>query len=159
MGLVVGLIACDSGGGTTDDSNNGPPNDGGSGVAQTFTVTVESTDDSYAYSDQNNNGVAYAIDAEVGQTVTLERGKTYEFVLEDGLSPSHPFYIGTTAEGGSGDEFRDDPAKATTGTVTFTVPTGAPDLLYYVCGNHVYMGGDIEITSASGGSGSPGTDY
>jgi hypothetical protein len=145
--LIVGLSACDSGGSNSpgDDDNGG---DDGPTVAQTFTVTVESVDDSYAYSDQNTIGVAYAIDGEIGKVITLERGKTYEFQLDD-VPSNHPFYVGTTAEGQGGDEFRDDPARATSGTVTFTVPSDAPDDLFYVCDNHVYMGGDMEITDSA----------
>lgn len=135
------LVACDSGGSNEDDEDDD--------IARTFTVTVESVDDSYPYSDQNNIGVAFAIGGEAGRVITLERGKTYEFELGDGVDPNHPFYIGTTAEGQGGDEFRDDPAKATTGTVTVTVPSSAPDSLFYVCDNHVYMGGEMEITDSS----------
>jgi hypothetical protein len=151
--LALGLAACDSGGSNEDDP---PP---GNGVAQTFTVTVESVDDSYAYSDQNSVGVAYAINGEVGRVITLERDKTYEFELEDGVDPNHPFYVGTTAAGGSGDEFRDDPAMQTTGTVTVTIPADAPDNLYYVCGNHTYMGGRMQIGSSDDGGNSGGGDY
>ena len=146
--LALGLAACDSGGSNEDD----PPGDG---VAQTFTVTVESADDSYAYSDQNSVGVAYAINGEVGRVITLERDKTYEFELQGsvGEGPNgfpHPFYVGTTAEGGGGDAFMDDPAMETTGTVTVTIPADAPGNLYYVCGNHTYMGGQMQITDSSG---------
>lgn len=151
-GLVGGLVACDSGG-TASENGNGSGND----VAKTFTVTVEDIDDSYPYSDQNSVGVAYAIDGEVGAEITLERGKTYAFELEPSVEEGpngfpHPFYLGTTAEGQGGDEYNDgvDNAKATSGTVTFTPPTSAPDSLYYQCGNHVYMGGKMMIDDPSG---------
>lgn len=145
LALVVGITACDSSGtsGSDDDDNN-------TNVAQSFNVTVTSISSSYPYSNRNNVGVAYAVDGDVGKVITLERGKTYEFTLGAGVSPSHPFYVGTTAEGGGGDEFRDNPAKKTTGTVTFSVPSSAPDSLFYVCDAHVYMGGKMEIADASG---------
>jgi len=146
--LAVGLAACDSGGSSSSDDDTG----NGTDVAQTFTVTVESVTDSYTYSDQNNVGVAYAIDGEVGKVITLERGKTYAFELGDGVSPNHPFYVGTTAEGAGGDEFRDDSAKQTTGTVTFTVPSDAPNSLFYVCDVHVYMGGEMDVVDAASSS-------
>lgn len=162
MTLALGLAACDSGGSNRDDDD---PN-GDDGIAQTYTVTVESIDDSYAYSDQNGIGVAYAIDGEVGRTLTLERGKTYEFELESSVESGpegfpHPFYVDRTAEGQGNDEFSEgvENAEATSGTVTFTPPTDAPDVLYYVCGNHVYMGGDIELTSSSSSSDDSGGDY
>jgi len=147
VALVGGLAACDSGGSA---SENGDDDNGGDDVAQTFSVTVESIEGTdYPYSDQNNIGVAYAIDGEIGKVITLERGETYAFELGSGVDPSHPFYVGTTAEGQGGDEFRDNPAKQTTGTVTFTPPSSAPDSLFYQCDNHVYMGGKMTITNAS----------
>ena len=155
VALLGGLAACDSGGSASNDDNGENGEDPGE-VAQTFTVTVEEIDDSYPYSDQNNVGVAYAIDGTVGAEITLERGQTYAFELEGSVAEGpngfpHPFYVGTTAEGQGGDEYDDgvDNATATSGTVTFTPPTSAPDSLYYQCGNHVYMGGMMTITDAS----------
>ncbi|MFB6232330.1 MAG: twin-arginine translocation signal domain-containing protein [Salinibacter sp.] len=137
------LVACDSGG-----SNGG-------NVARTFEVTVEEITSSYPYSDQNNIGTAFAIDGGPGEVITLERGRRYEFALQEsvqsGAGPAgfaHPFYIGRTAEGQGGDEFSQgvENAKSTSGSVFFTPPSEAPDTLYYQCDIHVYMGGKIEIT-------------
>lgn len=146
-------VACDSGGAVNEKTGGG--NDGGDDVAATYEVTVEEIDDSYPYSEQNNIGVAYAIDGEVGKVITLERGKTYEFLLqgsvEDGPNGgTHPFYVGQTAEGQGGDEYSEgvENAKSTSGTVTFTPPSDAPSTLYYQCENHQYMGGEMEITDA-----------
>jgi len=160
--LTVGLVACDSGGSNDED----PGDNGDDGVAQTFTVTVENIDSDYQYSDQNNVGVAYAIDGEVGRTITLERGKTYEFDLQSSVDSGpeglpHPFYMDRTAQGQGNDTFSSgvENGSATSGTVTFTPPDDAPDILYYVCGNHGYMGGDIEITDSSGSSNGSGGGY
>lgn len=156
--LTVGLAACDSGGSNSSDDEemNDDPD-----VAQTFTVTVESTDDSYPYNDQNQIGVAYAIDGEVGKVITLEIGKRYEFVLQESVrsgpnGAEHPFYVGTTAEGQGGDEFSDgvENAKASSGSVFFTPPEGAPDSLFYQCDLHVYMGGKMMIADSSGSNSS-----
>jgi hypothetical protein len=157
VAVVVGLAACDSGGSNSENEET---------VAQTFTVTVESIEGTnYPYGDQNNVGVAYAIDGEVGAEITLERGKTYEFELGEGVESgpngmSHPFYVGTTAEGGGGDEYDDgvENAEATSGTVTFTPPSEVPDQLYYQCSSHVYMGGDMSIVDSSDDSNSGGDD-
>lgn len=159
--VVIGLAACDSGGSNSENGENG---ENGNAVAQTFEVTVESIEGTdYPYSDQNEVGVAYAIDGEIGAEISLERGETYEFDLGEGVESGpngmpHPFYVGTTAEGGGGDEYGDgvENAGATSGTVTFTPPSSAPDGLYYQCGNHVYMGGDMTITGSSGGDDSGG---
>lgn len=160
---MVGLGACDSGGENPENGENG---DNGETVAQTFTVTVESIEGTdYPYSDQNTIGVAYAIDGEVGAEITLERGKTYEFELGESVESgpnnvSHPFYVATSAEGGGSDEYGEgvENAGATSGTVTFSPPSGAPDNLYYQCGSHAYMGGDVSIVESSDGNNSGGED-
>ncbi len=158
--MTVGLVACDSSGSNAEDESDDGPD-----IAKTFTVTVEPVDDSYPYSEQNGIGVAYAIDGEIGKEITLERGKTYEFLLDPSVAngpngSSHPFYIGETAQGAGGDAFRDDPAKKTEGSVIFSPPSGAPDSLYYQCDLHVYMGGKMEITgsTSSNDDGSGGDD-
>lgn len=147
LAVGVGLAACDSGGSDMDDETQ---------VAETFSVTVEEIDDSYPYSDQNGVGVAYAIDGEVGGEITLQRGNTYEFELASSVESGpndfpHPFYIDRTAEGGGADPFDEgvENAGALTGTVTFTVPSGAPDTLFYQCGNHAYMGGQMSIEGSA----------
>ncbi len=152
VGLTAGLMACDSGGSSEED----PPPEEELDVAETFTVTVESIEGTdYPYSEENNVGVAYAIDGEVGAVLSLERGKTYEFELGSSVGDGpngqpHPFYVGETAEGQGGDEFRDDPAKQTSGVVLFTPPSNAPDSLFYQCNLHRFMGGKMEIVDASG---------
>lgn len=141
--VVAGIgAACDSGG-SNDDENPGE-------IAQTFTVTVQNASDSYMYSDSNEVGVAYAIDGDVGKVLSLERGKKYEFELGAGVDPFHPLYLGRTAKGQQTDPFENgvENAESTTGSVFFTVPTSAPDSLFYQCGNHVYMGGKMMIGSS-----------
>jgi len=147
--LAGGLAACDSSGSNSEENNDDEPS-----IARTFTVTVASVDGSYPYSAQNQNGAAYAIDGEAGKVITLERGKTYAFELGSGVDPDHPFYVAETPEGAGNAPFRENPAFQTTGTVTFSPPSSAPDSLFYECGNHVYMGGKMMITnSATGGDG------
>lgn len=155
--LAIGYVGCDSGGSSSSGDDGGDENTGPS-VAQTFTVTVEPIDSSYPYANSNTSEVAYAIDGQVGETISLQTGNTYEFELGSGVDPDHPFYIGTSAEGAGGDEFRNNPAKKTTGTVTFSIPFDAPDSLYYVCGNHVYMGGKMSISGSSGDDGDDDPD-
>jgi hypothetical protein len=83
--------------------------------------------------------------------LTLYRGNTYKFNMK---AEGHPFWIMT-------EPYKDQVAADgststlyTTGvtnngvdknTVTFTVPTGAPDTLYYQCGNHDDMYGILQI--------------
>ena len=84
--------------------------------------------------------------------IKLYRGNTYKF---DVNAKGHPFYIMTepyksqVAEDGSTSTlFNTGVTNNGTdyGTVTFTVPTtGAPDTLYYQCGNHDSMYGILQI--------------
>ena len=76
-------------------------------------------------------------------------GGTYTFTL-DGTVAGHPFYL-TTDNGTnyvSGSYFGEYTTGVTgsrndSGTVTFTVPVGAPSTLYYQCGVHGAMRGVI----------------
>ena len=84
-------------------------------------------------------------------TITLYRGNTYKFVLDvDG----HPFYIMTEpfttgiAEDGSTSVIYSSAVSGNgteVGILTFTVPSDAPDILYYQCGNHQAMQGILTI--------------
>ena len=88
--------------------------------------------------------------------LTLYRGNTYKFNVN---AKGHPFYIMTepykskVADDGSTSTIFDTGVTnngADYGTVTFTVPTtGAPDTLYYQCGNHDAMYGILQIKDAS----------
>ena len=88
--------------------------------------------------------------------LTLYRGNTYKFNID---AEGHPFWIMTepykakVAEDGSTSTlFTSGVTNAGTdkGTVTFTVPTtGAPDVLYYQCGNHDAMYGILQIKDAT----------
>jgi hypothetical protein len=78
-------------------------------------------------------------------------GGTYTFTL-DGTVAGHPFYL-TTDNGTnyvSGSYFGEYTTGVTgsrndSGTVTFTVPVGAPSTLYYQCGVHSAMRGVIKV--------------
>ena len=84
--------------------------------------------------------------------LTLYRGNTYKF---DVNAKGHPFWIMTepykskvSADGSTSTIFDTGVTNngADYGTVTFTVPTtGAPDTLYYQCGNHDAMYGILQI--------------
>ena len=88
--------------------------------------------------------------------LTLYRGNTYKF---DVNAKGHPFWIMTepykakvAADGSTSTIFDTGVTNngADYGTVTFTVPTsGAPDTLYYQCGNHDAMYGILQIKDAT----------
>lgn len=84
-------------------------------------------------------------------TLTLYRGNTYKLALQ---AIGHPFYIMTEpfktgiAEDGSTSVIYSTAVSGNgtqVGTLTFTVPSNAPDILYYQCGNHQAMQGVLQI--------------
>lgn len=87
---------------------------------------------------------AYTINGVNNPDLTLVRGFTYTFNLN---ASGHPFYIKTVQGTGTGNAYSDGVTGNGTqvGTVTFTVPTNAPDLLYYNCRFHSLMTGELNI--------------
>ena len=88
-------------------------------------------------------------------SMTLYRGNTYKFIVD---ALGHPFYImtepfvsGKAADGSTSVLYSTGVSNngAEQGVVTFTVPTGAPDVLYYQCGSHAAMSGIFKIKSVS----------
>ncbi len=81
----------------------------------------------------------------------MRRGGTYTFNLSANVT-GHPFYLTTDdgtnfAAGQFVGEYTDGVtgSRNQSGTVVFTVPANAPDTLYYQCGNHSSMRGEITI--------------
>jgi len=108
-----------------------------------------------AYSD--NSGWEFPHrENEKNPILTLYRGNTYKFNVD---AVGHPFWIMTepykskvSVDGSTSTIFDTGVTNNGTdkGTVTFTVPTsGAPDTLYYQCGNHDAMYGILQIKDAT----------
>ena len=83
----------------------------------------------------------------------IYKGGTYTFNLDATLS-GHPFYLSTidSVDGGYtagtyAGEYTSGVvgSRNESGTLVFTVPSDAPDILYYQCGNHAAMKGSITI--------------
>ena len=97
---------------------------------------------------QNNGASDYTITSQSlsgnDPTLTLERGKTYEFDIS---SPGHPFWIKTEQINGTSESYNDGIINngASSGLITFTVPADAPSTLYYICQIHSGMTGIINI--------------
>jgi len=111
------------------------------------------------YSVKNNIQKAYEFthrENEDNPILTLYRGNTYKFEVN---AKGHPLWIMTepyksklSIDGSTSTVFDTGVTNNGTdyGTVTFTVPTtGAPDTLYYQCGNHDAMYGILQIRNAS----------
>ena len=93
-------------------------------------------------------GPAMGTNPELGP---MRRGGTYTFNFSANVA-GHPFYLttddGTNFVSGSyAGEYTNGVtgSRNDSGTLVFTVPQNAPDTLYYQCGNHSSMRGNITI--------------
>lgn len=90
---------------------------------------------------------AFVVDGIEANTLTLMRGVTYTFQM-DNVSSIHPFYITTSNVGGGGGAFDagvDGNFATGNNVLTFTPDADTPDELFYQCGVHAFMGGRISI--------------
>lgn len=91
---------------------------------------------------------SYIINGANDPLLTLTRGETYTFNVQ---VSSHPFWI-TTAIGADDVQANQWSLGVTNngaspGTVTFVVPETAPATLFYQCGFHEPMNGQLNIVS------------
>lgn len=96
----------------------------------------------------NNAASSYVSGGNNNPTLTLTRGQTYTFTLD---VLGHPFWI-VTARGAAEVNTNAFNAGVTgngssTGTLTFVVPASAPSTLFYQCGFHDVMGGQLNVVS------------
>ena len=153
------LISWVSSAGPISDTH--PDINGGSATdVQRLTINVPATitpptltAPSVSYSVTNNSNGAYTFSGSAAgdnpNIGPLYKGGTYTFNVN---ASGHPFYL-TTDNGtnfSAGTYFGEYTSGVTgsrtdSGTVTFTVPSNAPDTLYYQCGNHSVMRGAITI--------------
>ena len=125
-------------------------------------VVVSDSGNKYRFRNSANT----ATFAQSAVTLDLAEGGTYIFNMDDSTNASHPFSIGTAANGTvytSGityfldgvsktySEYTSGFASATTRRLHITVPASAP-VLYYWCSAHSGMGGQINTNSTLGSS-------
>jgi len=106
-------------------------------VTSTYTVQLSDEGDNRAY--------LFTPDALTrNPTLTLYRGQTYKFEI---TAPGEPFSIKTQRQAGELYRYTDgvDLSAVESGTITFTVPVDAPNVLYYVSENSPDTGGVWEI--------------
>ena len=114
----------------------------------TFTVTVETKTSDHPYNGMGHPA-GYVIDGEEASELTLVRGETYTFQM-DGVPSVHPFYLSTSDAGGgaaSYDSGVTGNGATGDGVLTFVVPMDAPDLLWYQCQIHQFMGWRLNIVN------------
>jgi hypothetical protein len=118
----------------------------------TYDVTVGSKTENHPFSGQGWPE-AYYIDGQESPELTLQRGVTYTFQMNN-VDAMHPFYITSTQSGGGGQIWSDGVAgNFATGnaSVVFNVPNTAPDVLWYQCGTHLLMGYRLNIVGGTAG--------
>lgn len=95
----------------------------------------------------NSGASDYLINGVADPTLTLYRGRTYSFSIN---ASGHPFWIKTNAVTGTGSAYNDGVTGNGTqvGTLTFTVPTNAPSLLFYICQFHSTMQGQFNVADS-----------
>ncbi len=115
-------------------------------VDNTFRVTVDDKTSAHPESDRGFPE-AYVVDGEQGRSLAVVRGETYTFQM-DGVPEIHPFYI-TESAVGLGDPPYSDGVTGNFASgddeLTFTPGEDTPDVLYYQCQNHEYMGWRIYV--------------
>jgi hypothetical protein len=94
----------------------------------------------------NSSFTAYVIDGASNPDLTFCRGSTYSFAIN---TPGHPFYIKTVQGAGTTNSYDSGVSGngATSATLTFAVPSDAPDTLFYDCSIHAAMTGTIHIVN------------
>ena len=117
------------------------------GTGSTTTIDViNSGSSAYRFSTRGNTN---------NPTLTLYRGNTYKFKVD---AAGHPFYLmtepfktGVDVDGSTSVIYSTGVTNNGTdsGTVTFVVPEGAPNILYYQCSTHSAMHGVINIKTVS----------
>lgn len=110
------------------------------GIISTFTVEVESELGNYAYIFTPNG-------LDRNPTIKLCRGQTYTFKIN---SPGNPFSIKTERVDGTLNRYEIPGISnqgVEKGTITFSVPNNAPDVLFYVSEYDVDLGGMFHIES------------
>lgn len=111
-----------------------------------FEVTESTKDQTHPHYGEGSK-LGFVVNGVQGKTLVVVRGKTYKFWVH--TNPMHDFYLtlepmgwgtGTLTEGVKGNfTYR--------GVVTFTPTAATPDVVYYGCRNHQFMGGAIHVVN------------
>ncbi len=127
----------------TNAADAGTSNDA---AASTKTATKVETATKIEAIKITNRGPAFFVNDNFQPTIQLKRGVTYLFEVN---APGHPFWIKTAESWGQGNAYTNgvNGNGTAAGTVRFTVPLDAPDLLFYNCEVHPNMHGRIEIAN------------
>ena len=122
----------------------------GSNTYTEFTVTVASKTSAHIYNG-TGSGNGYLLNAKVAPFIDLKVGNTYRFDQADSSNATHPlrFYYdaGKTTAYSTGVTTNGTPGSS--GAYTqIVVSETTPNILYYQCSSHGYMGSRIDIDSS-----------
>ena len=122
----------------------------GSNTYTEFAVTVAAKTSTHIY---NGTGSAngYLLNNSVAPFINLKVGNTYRFTQEDGTNATHPLRLyydaGKTTQYSTGVTTAGTPGSS--GAYTqIVVSETTPNILYYQCSSHGYMGSRIDIDSS-----------
>ena len=161
--LIFLTTGCDSQAPTDDGDGGGSDTVGDTSATPSsvsLPVTVASKTSDHPYNGQGWSE-GFVIDGDQGKELTLQRGVTYTFEMNN-VAAMHSFYISTSAVGGGAGVYSDGVSgnfASGNETLTFTPGADTPDQLYYQCntGGHTYMGWKINVTG-TGSEGSSDSD-
>lgn len=114
--------------------------------ANTFVVTAVEKSKAHPYFGAGH-AVGFSVNGEPGKDLVLTRGEAYTFDVDTGVQ--HDFYFSTNPMGWGAGTVTDGIEGQFTykGEVTFKPSSTTPNVLYYECRNHKYMGGKIYVVN------------
>ena len=122
----------------------------GSNTYTQFTVTVAAKTSTHIYNGTGSSN-GYLLNDSVAPFISFKVGNTYRFDQADSTNASHPlrFYYdaGKTTQYSTGVTTNGTPGSS--GAYTqIVVSETTPNILYYQCSSHAYMGSRIDVDSS-----------
>ena len=122
----------------------------GSNTYTEFAVTVAAKTSTHIYNGTGSSN-GYLLNNSVAPFINLKVGNTYRFTQEDGTNATHPLRLyydaGKTPQYSTGVTTAGTPGSS--GAYTqIVVSETTPNILYYQCSSHGYMGSRIDIDSS-----------
>ena len=99
----------------------------------------------YVMSGEDRNGT---FSGQADPAIVVDAGDTINFILSTGVSPSHPFWIKTSATTGTANGVTTGTLSGngqTTGTMTWDTTGVTPGTYYYICQSHGLMTNSITV--------------
>ena len=115
-----------------------------------YTVTVDSKDNTHRYNGQGSSS-GYKINGRFSPFLTLTPGTIYRFDLSDASTSGHPFKFYTSVLNSSTEITNGVTVNGSQGSsgayVQLIIDDDTPNIIYYQCSAHGYMGNAIQTNS------------